>query len=658
MVLLVLVLPTAQPGPSSTSSEQSMLAAYDHSPAAPVRGPLITEVCPGRPVEYVIITNFGDELVLDGMTIDDGEGTIILPPGMVLGSGASVAFTADGKAFADLRPGIRCIEKGNASLGWSGRFALADGGDEVLLRAGDRSVIDAAVYGASAYRGDGWSGPPVVGVTKGHAMVRRGGDTNTSSDWKVEPPGRSDHPQPVFDAVVEPFSAPETAAWRIARELSLASRTANCSVYEISDPFIVEQLVRCVRRGVEVNVLIEGQPVGGLSGRSKDAAVTLAAAGVRILELRSFDSYKRYDYLHSKYLVVDGRRVTVMSENWGSGLYSNRGWGVTMDAWDLGSYYDGVFDRDFNGRIDVAPPRSGGKLMQLVDAPDGTDETVRYRCKVVPVLSPDHSMASLKGFIDSARETVLVEQMSIEPRWTSEPSLLTSLIDAAKRGTKVRVLLDSSWGRADNQAVADKLNSLAKKHGYDLEARVISPYHGLSVMHNKGLVIDDLAIVSSINWGDSALFENREVGAAVRSGPVAAFFSSLFWMDWEIDPMPPVACLPWTYMEVSEGRPVLLDAGRSSDNAPGMVFEWDIDGDGTIDSTAESWAVKLPVGNHTIVLTLRDKGNNTAVAICWIKVCPAESGMVGSAWTALIVLPAVALVLVLFWKRTISRRAQ
>jgi hypothetical protein len=89
-----------------------------------------------------------------------------------------------------------------------------------------------------------------------------------------------------------------------------------------------------------------------------------------------------------------------------------------------------------------------------------------------------------------------------------------------------------------------------------------------------------------------------------------------------------------------------------------MVFEWDIDGDGTIDSTAESWAVKLPVGNHTIVLTLRDKGNNTAVAICWIKVCPAESGMVGSAWTALIVLPAVALVLVLFWKRTISRRAQ
>ena len=182
MVLLVLVLPTAQPGPSSTSSEQSMLAAYDHSPAAPVRGPLITEVCPGRPVEYVIITNFGDELVLDGMTIDDGEGTIILPPGMVLGSGASVAFTADGKAFADLRPGIRCIEKGNASLGWSGRFALADGGDEVLLRAGDRSVIDAAVYGASAYRGGGWSGPPVVGVTKGHAMVRRGGDTNTASD--------------------------------------------------------------------------------------------------------------------------------------------------------------------------------------------------------------------------------------------------------------------------------------------------------------------------------------------------------------------------------------------------------------------------------------------------------------------------------------------
>lgn len=657
MVLLVLVLPTAQPGPSSLSSEQGM-AAYDHALPAPGRGPLITEVCPGRPVEYVMITNFGDDLVLEGMTIDDGEGSIVLPSGMVLGRGASIAFTADGMTFADIRPGVLCVEKGNASLGWSGRFALADGGDEVFLRAADGSILDTVIYGASTYRGDGWSGPPVAGVTKGHAMVRHGPDTNTCSDWRAEPPGRSDHPQPVLDAVVEPFSAPETAAGRIARELSLASRTVNCSVYEISDPFIVDQLVRCVRRGVGVNVLIEGQPVGGLSNRSKDAAATLAAAGARVLELRSADSYKRYDYLHSKYLVVDGRRVTVMSENWGSGLYCNRGWGVTMDGRDLGAYYDKVFDRDFNGRIDVAPPRSGGKIIQPADEADLPDEIVRYRCKVTPVLSPDHSMATLKSLIDSAVGTVLVEQLSIEPRWLSEPGLLTSLIDAAKRGAMVRVLLDSSWGRADNQAVADKLNSLAAAHGYDLEARVISPYHNLSVMHNKGLVIDDLAIVSSINWGDSALYENREVGAAVRSQPIAAFFSSLFWKDWAVDPIPPVPRLPWTYKEISEGQPVLLEAGSSSDNAPGLEFEWDIGGDGTIECTAASWAVKLPPGNHTIILTVRDKGNNTAAATCWIKVLPAGSEAIQPMSMVLLAVPPAAVVLIIWWKKALSRRGR
>lgn len=648
LVLLVLVLPNAQPGPSSSveMGEEVGIGAFSAQ-----RSVLLTEVCPGRPVEYIVLTSIAGQVPLGGMMIDDGEGTITILSNITLEEGDSLALTTVEDMFSSLHPCMPFLAKGSESLRWGGKFALADGGDEVILRWSDGTVADVVTYGTSMYSGTGWDGPPVRSVPKGDAMLRGGGDTNTSVDWFVGPPGRSELEEMTFEAVAEPFSVPETAAGRLVRELSMASRTVNCSVYEISDPYIVQQLIWCASRGLDVNVLIEGQPVGGLSGRSLDAIATLATAGVDVREMRSVDSYKRYDYLHAKYMVIDHRRVTVMSENWGAGLYANRGWGVTMDGVDVGAYYERVFAADFDGRIDVSSPKKMGEPMDPASDPELVDEMVRYRCEVTPLISPDHSASSLRSLIDGAHNVILVEQMYVEPGWLDGPSLLTSLIGAAERGVTVRLLMDSSWDRDKNRAVADRLNDIAGREGYDLEARVISSHHDLSVMHNKGMIVDDLVIVSSINWGNNALYENREAGVAVRSERIASYFSALFYKDWAVDPIPPVVVLPWTYMEIPEGQPVLLDAGGSSDNASPITFEWDVDGDGSVDSNATSWAVKLPPGNHTIVLTVRDLGNNTVTAICWVIVLPAESKPSSTTSAALLVIPVVFVGVVMAWKR-------
>ncbi|MDW5563545.1 MAG: phospholipase D-like domain-containing protein [Methanomassiliicoccus sp.] len=648
MVLLVLVLPTAQPGPSSPGTEWGSLdLRAEVSREWDVR---ITELCPGRPLEYCIITNHGPSVRLQGTALDDGEGNVTILADLTLERGASLALVADHEAFTLLWPDMAYLEKGDASLMWSSRFVLADSGDEVLLISPDHQIADAVAYGASVYGGPGWSGPAVGSVPKGHALLREGEDSNTSSDWSVEPPGRSSYVSAEFQAVVEPFSAPETAAGRIARELSLASRTVNCSVYEISDPYVVDQLCRCASRGLKVNILIEGQPVGGLSDRSVDAIFTLKASGAEVKELRSVDSYKRYDYLHAKYMVVDARRVTVMSENWGSGLYANRGWGVTMDGAAVGAYFERVFGSDFNGPLDAMVPKSQGKLLDPVERAGLAEETIRYRCGVMSLLSPDNSGEALKNLIDRASERVLVEQLSVDPEWLEGSSLITSIVEAAGRGVTVRLLLDSSWGEEENQRVADALNAMARTRGMDLEAKVISPYHELSVMHNKGLIIDDLAVISSINWGDSALQENREAGVAVRSKEIASYFGTLFWKDWSVDPVPPVACLSWTHLTITARQPVLLDASNCSDNAPSLAVEWDVDGDGSMDSNATSWAVRLPAGDHIIILTLRDRGNNTVTATCWVSVLPDE-GTAPSMTAALLAVPMIVVAMVMGWKR-------
>jgi hypothetical protein len=219
---------------------------------------------------------------------------------------------------------------------------------------------------------------------------------------------------------------------------------------------------------------------------------------------------------------------------------------------------------------------------------------------------------------------------------------------------EVRLLMDSSWGGGDNGAVAKALNDMASANCLDLEAKMISDYHGLSVMHNKGLIVDDAVVISSINWGDSALNENREAGVIVLSSQMSSFFSSLFWSDWSIDPIPPEARLPWTYLQVGSGELAFLDGSLSSDNAGQLSYAWDIDGDGRADNTSSTWAVRLPEGNHTIVLTVRDRGNNTCSATCWVEVRPASSN---SQYVTILLLAVPLLpVGVLLLKRIIGRK--
>ncbi len=654
LVLLAVILPIAQPGLSSPSASMEMSTIRTGTVSEPLSGLVLTEVCPGRPVEYVVITNRGPSVSLFNVTIDDGEGEVRIDKDIVLDRSSSIGVTVNRTIFSSLRPNLDCLQKGDDGIAWSGRFTLADDGDDVGLFSGG-VLMDRVIYGKVQFTGEGWTGPSVESVTKGHAVIREGADTNRSTDWAVVPPGRSSFRVLTCQAIVEPFSVPENAVGRLLRELSQASRTVNCSLYEITDACIVNALAACSLRGVEVNVLIEGQPVGGLSEASLNASASLQAHGVLVKELRSFESYKRYDYLHAKYMIVDSRRVVIMSENWGGGLHVNRGWGVTLDSGEVGRYFEAVFKDDIGGLIDTAPARDGGSALPLFSVPEvELTDVERYRCEVAALVAPDNAAERLMDMIREAQEIILVEQLSVDDRWLKGTTLLTSLIDAAERGVQVRLLMGSSWGGGDNPAVADELNSIAQARGLDLEARSISSYHNLSVMHNKGLIIDDQVVVSSINWGDTSLYQNREVGAVVTSASAASYFSHLFWQDWSPDPEHPAVELPWTFMRVRSGEPVLLDATRCSDNAPGLSIEWDIDGDGIPESNETKFAVRLGEGNHTVVLTITDLGNNIVRAWCWVEVVPPDSEGGGSSWK-MMALPLFA-VAVIAWKTIIGRK--
>ena len=59
-------------------------------------------------------------------------------------------------------------------------------------------------------------------------------------------------------------------------------------------------------------------------------------------------------------------------------------------------------------------------------------------------------------------------------------------------------------------------------------ATLTSPY-----VHNKGIVSDDVAVVSSVNWTPNSFFNNRECAVAIYSSEIADFFADAFRADFE-----------------------------------------------------------------------------------------------------------------------------
>jgi phosphatidylserine/phosphatidylglycerophosphate/cardiolipin synthase-like enzyme len=62
-------------------------------------------------------------------------------------------------------------------------------------------------------------------------------------------------------------------------------------------------------------------------------------------------------------------------------------------------------------------------------------------------------------------------------------------------------------------------------------------------VHNKGFVIDSqTVVVSSQNWSQAGVRENRDAGLIIESAPIAQYFENIFAADWaKLEPFDPSA---------------------------------------------------------------------------------------------------------------------
>jgi phosphatidylserine/phosphatidylglycerophosphate/cardiolipin synthase-like enzyme len=503
IALAVVLAAAALPPVAAGSPTASPAFAAGDGPAADPPNATFVAAYP-NPVEQVdagefVAVRFPRATNTTGWTLTDGTTAARLPDRTLSGT---VALTRTPNATAS--------KTDDTVVRIEGRFGLANGGERLELRAGDRTVDtvryrDAPEAAVRDFRREAWR---PLGATD-FEPVRTGGGPATA------------------------FVLPD-APDRTVETLASADERLLLAGYTLTSGRITDALLAAHDRGVTVRVTLDGSPAGGMTDRQARQLDRLTDAGVEVRVLAG--PYTRYAHHHPKYAVVDDRAL-VLTENFkpaGTGGMSSRGWGVTLSDPSAAETLADLHEADRTARA-ATPWREYRSGREFADADPALGEfPTRHEPAEVAVTSttvlvaPDNAADAVTARLDAAEDRVLIQQVTVDSR---DNRLLRATLRAADRGVRVRILLSDAWYvEEDNAALAGWLNRRADAEDWDLKARVDEP-RGYEKIHAKGVIVDDAALVGSLNWGATAQTENREVVVALEGG-AADYYADVFAGDW------------------------------------------------------------------------------------------------------------------------------
>ena len=481
--------------------------------------------------EYLILYGTGS---LNDITISDNKGGFRFPAGTSIGGYLTIARSA--QAFAQSHGRNPDFEWLNTSLAVpdvvnGNPLRLANAKDELLLY--DRNNLSQKVS---------WPGDVTPREGQVHYLE------NGIWDRRVLMLGQSKFsPESFPNASVITFVSPDCSSDVYSDAIRESSDSILVNMYEFSSPSMGDALIAAKKRGVNVRVLIEGGPVGGISPFEKSLIWTINSSGIPVVSMISSKTeHAPYRYDHAKYLVIDNKSLFITSENFKNtgfppqGMSGNRGWGVFIRDPALAAYFSEVFSSDSNSKsvISYAGSQGDSEPAQIEKHPAEFKQESFEGATIVPVLSPDTSY-QITDLLNSARTSIEIEQAYIknETPETLNP-FLSSAINASRRGVHVRILLDSYWfnieGPNDNDEMVNLINHIATSEHLPLEAKCIDlPASQVEKIHNKGVIVDEKRVlVSSINWNMNSPTFNREAGVIIDHPGVAAYFLGVFDDDW------------------------------------------------------------------------------------------------------------------------------
>ena len=228
-------------------------------------------------------------------------------------------------------------------------FTFGNTGGRVTLSSPDSPYADVLVYEGGDTAAAGWRGPAVypyrpstnfgeAGQILYRKLDQRTGlpvpDTDTRADWAQDPadlingrkaqyPGwnleRFFIPATVTEsATLAVFLSPDNAFDAMKTLLAGAQHSIRFEGYTFENARLGEILASRARAGVQVEMLLEGAPPGGISDQQRWVVQQIAQAGGHVYYFRAEPAagiHDRYAYQHGKFWVLDGDTALIGSEN-------------------------------------------------------------------------------------------------------------------------------------------------------------------------------------------------------------------------------------------------------------------------------------------------------------------------------------------------------
>ncbi len=258
---------------------------------------------------------------------------------------------------------------------------------------------------------------------------------------------------------------------------------------------VIQALSEAKTRGVDVKVLLEREPNGGVA-LNTNAFLALKAAGINVQYTKAF----KFVYVHEKSFVFDDQSAIISTANTtGSSYTSNREYQVKLENPELVQEVAKVFDSDWAG-IDIDLKES-----KLVWSPNQTTSAG---------LVKGNARAKILNLINSATSSLMLEQEAM-----ADEEVILALIAAQTRGVNV-TLIGSPKAATDTYIVAGA-NRLAA-------AGVKVRWLNAPFVHAKVILADDTkAFIGSENMSTNSLNNNRELGIILEKTESSEAISQL-----------------------------------------------------------------------------------------------------------------------------------
>jgi basic membrane protein A len=336
---------------------------------------------------------------------------------------------------------------------------------------------------------------------------------------------------------VTTFVSPDGSKEELRNLLLSANDSIHVEIYGINSPFILELIhdIHSTKPSLDMKFLIGWNSLGYVS-QNRYVANNLTLLGYPVKWTNSSD----YTYAHQKFFIIDNETVVVQSGNWAKTSFpevddkANREWSVAVTDEEIADFYLSVFHHDWNRGTDydsgihgTGTPLTYNDNPSTYTRPFAAPGRFSGPMSITPIVSNETSLEGILWCINQSRFTLDIQI----PYFTSVgdagavDEVIAAILSAKDRGVTVRVISEEEKDWVE-------IEQILIDHGIPI---VWQDTRWFTANHNKGIIVDGIIVlVSSINYSDTSITENREAGVIIQQEGIAQWFQDIYDFDWGI----------------------------------------------------------------------------------------------------------------------------